>query len=107
MDWQPIESIPEELKDGREVYVKRMSPSRADHVVAEGWAVFGVCHRDAPQRQSLGVDPLGRLSASDYDREDRERLKWAETAKWLKPDQLYSFPAPTHWSPSPPEKDEG
>lgn len=98
MDWMPIEDIPAELLDGRRVYVKRMSPSRPDSIVAEGWAVFGVCHSDAPQRQPLGPDPLGRLSASDYIREEQTRALNANSSKWLKPDRMYSFPTPTHFT---------
>lgn len=101
LKWRPIESIPPEMLDGRQVYVKRMSPSRPGQVVCEGYAVFGVCHSAAPQRQPLGLDPLGRLSAADYAREDRERAAHADTAKWLKPDRMYSFPTPTHFALTP------
>ncbi len=100
MEWQPIENIPDEWLDGRKVYVRRMSPSRPNQVVSEGWAVFGVCHHNAPQRQSLGLDPLGRLSSADYAREDAARTAAANTAKWLKPDRMYSFPTPTHFAPN-------
>lgn len=92
-DWQTIESAP---KDGSNIWVKRVYENR---IVAEGWAVFGVCHRDAPQRQSLGIDLLGRLDASDYAREGANRSAYVEAPKWLKPDRMYSFPNPTHWSP--------
>lgn len=92
-EWQPIETAP---KDGREVYVKRVREGR---LVAEGLAVFGHLAAAAPSRRPMGVDPLGRLSAADYAREDADRTAWAESAKWLKPDRLYAFPTPTHWLP--------
>jgi hypothetical protein len=95
--WQPIETIPPEYLDGREVWVKRMSPSNPGQIVSEGWAVYGVCAPSAPQRQPLGPDPLGRLTSADYAREDRDRLAHADQQKWLKPDRMYSFPTPTHW----------
>lgn len=97
MDWEAIETAP---TDGSVVWVKRMSPSKPDQIVSEGWAVFGVCHADAPQRQSLGIDPLGRLSSADYAREEAQTKAHADAAKWLRPGRMYSFPTPTHWSPS-------
>lgn len=102
MEWQPIETIPPEMLDGRRVWVKRMSPSGRG-VVSEGWAVFAVCHERAPQRQPLGLDPLGRLSAADYAREARHTIEHADEPKWLLPDRMYSFPTPTHWSAEPPQ----
>jgi hypothetical protein len=92
--WEPIELIPDELKDGRKVWVKRVYEGRT---IAEGYAVFGVAHDEAPQRQPLGLDPLGRLSSADYVRESSERRTFADEQKWLKPDRMYSFPTPTHF----------
>lgn len=108
-DWLPIGTLPDEMKDGRQVWVKRVYQRK---VVAEGCAVFGVCHLDAPQRKPLGPDPLGRLSSEDYAREARDTALYADKPKWLKPDRMYSFPTPTHWSPTSPEvgqapKEEG
>jgi hypothetical protein len=93
-EWQPIETAP---RDGSVVRVKRVYQGR---VIAEGDAVFGVAHPAAPQRQSLGPDPLGRLSAADYEAEDAATIAYADKPKWLKPDRMCSFPEPTHWLPA-------
>lgn len=92
-DWQDIETAP---TDGREVWVRRVYDGK---LVSEGWAVFGICDPMAPQSQSLGPDPLGRLSAADYIEEDKQRREYADEPKWLKPSRMYSFPTPTHWLP--------
>lgn len=89
--WLPIESAP---TDGREVWVKRVYEGR---VVKEGWAVFGVAAAEAPQRQPVGLDPLGRVSAAMLAEETRLALAHADKPKWLIPDRMYSFPTPTHW----------
>lgn len=102
MSWQSIESIPDEMKDGREVQVKRTSPSNPRNIVAEGLAVFGLPHSAAPMRQGLGIDPLGRLNAADYAKEAAATTAMVSKPRWLKPDRMYAFPTPTHWkSPSP------
>lgn len=93
MDWQPIETAPE---DRLPVYVKRIYERR---IVVEGEAVFAELHPHAPSRQPMGLDPLGRLSAADYAREAAQTAEWASEAKWLKPDRMFAFPTPTHWSP--------
>jgi hypothetical protein len=95
MDWQPIETIPEEMLDGREVMVKRVYEGK---IVKQGMAVFGVCHDSAPQRSPIGADPLGRLTLADYVRENEASQLFAEQRKWLRPDRMYSFPTPTHWA---------
>lgn len=96
MDWLPIESAPQ---DGSKVWVKRVHDGR---IVSEGWAVFGLPHERAPMRDSIGVDPLGRLSASNYQREDEQRREFVSQKRWLKTDLMYCFPTPTHWSPNKP-----
>jgi hypothetical protein len=93
MDWESIEAAP---KDGTKVWVKRVYQRR---IVAEGWAVWGLPHEHAPMRQSLGLDPLGRLSAADYRREAEERNAMVAEGRWLLPDRMYAFPTPTHWKP--------
>jgi hypothetical protein len=95
-EWRDIESAP---KDGTCVWVRRVYQRR---LVVEGWAVFGIAHKHAPQRQPLGPDPLNRLSAADYAREAQETVAYAERPKWLRDDRMYSFPEPTHWLPNPP-----
>jgi len=92
-DWQPIETAP---KDGTVVHVRRVAPSG---MIFEGPAVWDVLAAAAPSRQGAGPDPLGRLSASDYARENDERAAWTAEPKWLKPDRLYAFPTPTEWLP--------
>lgn len=94
--WELIDTAP---KDGSPVWVRRIYRRR---IVKEGWAVFGVCHPNAPQREPLGPDPLGR--GEPYDRE-RDLVQTAESAnqpKWLTPDRMFSFPSPTHWRPGGP-----
>lgn len=92
-EWQLIESAP---TDGRPVWVKRVHDGR---VVKEGEAVFDLPHEHAPMRRPIGVDPLGRLSAADYQREDEERRGFASQRRWLTVDRMYCFPTPTHWRP--------
>lgn len=92
MTWRPIETAP---TDGRKVWVKRMYKGQ---LVTEGWAVFGICHLKAPQR-FVERDPLNRLAEADYAREAVLAREQADAPKWLKPDRMYSFPAPTHWLP--------
>jgi hypothetical protein len=100
MTWLPIETIPEEMRDGREVRVRRMSPSNPDAVVAEGLAVFGEPHAGSPMRQGIGPDPLGRMTAADYSREAEERERFIAEKRWLNPDRMHCFPTPTHWQNS-------
>lgn len=95
--WMPIESAP---KDGSRVWVKRVHEGL---IVKEGRAVFGAAHEDAPQRQPLGPDPLNRLSGEDYAAEAVATKAYAEQAKWLNEDKMYSFPSPTHWKAEPPK----
>jgi len=95
MDWRPIEQIPQELLDGREVAVKRVFEGR---VVKEGLAVFDFLHEKAPARQPLGPDPLGRLSAEDYARETNDTREYVGKKRWLNPGRMYAFPAPTHFA---------
>ena len=97
--WEPIETIPDEMKDGRLVYVKRMSPSNPRSIVKEGLAVFDFPHPAAPMRQSMGIDPLGRLSEADYAAEDQARQEMISNRMWLNSDRMYRFPTPTHWHP--------
>lgn len=101
--WQPIETIPDALKDGREVHVKRIAPGG---LVFEGPAVFAELHPNAPSRFSPGVDPLGRMTAAAYRLEAEARASFAASRKWLKPDRMYCFPEPTHWLP-PHSQNEG
>jgi hypothetical protein len=96
--WLDIETAP---KDGSKVWVRRMHQGR---LVTEGWAVFGICHPAAPQLRALGTDPLGRLSADDYAREEEWITASANRKQWLLPDRMYSFPTPTHWKETPDAK---
>ncbi len=92
-EWQPIETAP---KDGSIVRVRRLYEGR---IVKEGRAVYAMLAPDAPARQSVGPDPLNRLSAADYAAEDRARAAYVERPRWLNEDRLYAFPEPTHWMP--------
>lgn len=86
--WQPIAKIPNEQKDGRRVWVKRVHERR---IVKEGWAVWDVNCAEAPMRQ---WDDGGLDGPIPPDTE------YADTARWLTEDRMYSFPEPTHWLPS-------
>jgi hypothetical protein len=90
-EWQSIKTAPH---DGSVVWVKRVFNGR---LVAEGEAVFDLLDSAAPSLRGVGPDPLGRLSAADYARENNERALWAGQRMWLRPDRLYRFPTPTHW----------
>lgn len=92
-DWQDIETAP---NDGSIVWVKRVYKGG---IIKQGEAVFDVPHPDAPMLQPIGADPLGRLSAEDYAREDEQAKAAAVTKRWLIPDRMYAFPTPTHWRP--------
>ena len=92
-DWLDIETAP---KDGTIIGLRRIYKGS---VIAEGPGLFGRLHEEAPSRGGLGPDPLGRLTADDYRREDEARKEWSESAKWLRADRLYAFPTPTHWKP--------
>lgn len=87
MEWQDISSAP---RDGTAVWCKRVYNGC---VIAEGWAVWGVNSADSPMRQFADG---GLYAPIPPDHE------YADEPKWLKPDRRYSFPAPTHWTPSPP-----
>lgn len=92
-DWQPIETAP---KTGEPVHVRRVYNGR---VVKEGKAVFGHFHEHAPSRQGLGLDPLGRMAAADYKREEADRQEFVEIRRWINEDRMYAFPEPTEWLP--------
>lgn len=94
-EWMDIETAP---KNGTPIMAKRVYQGR---LVAEGVAVWGDLHDAAPSRTPLGIDPLGRLSAADYQREAAATAEWSSTAKWLREDRMYAFPAPTHWKRIP------
>jgi len=100
-DWKPISTIPDALKDGRRVWVKRVHERR---IVKEGWAVWATSHPDSPHRAPVERDPLGRLSEADYKREADGWSVYANTPRWLNEDRMHTFPQPTHWTDiSPPE----
>lgn len=80
--WKLIETAP---KDGTRVWVKRVYEGR---IVTEGFAVFGVAHKNAPMRQ-----PDHWPNETQKDRDD-----YANEPRWLKPDRMHSFPEPTHWT---------
>lgn len=94
MNWKPIDTLPEEMRDGRQVWVRRVHEGR---VISEGFAVFGLPHEDAPMRRPLGPDPLNRLSAADYAAERQAREAMVARGRWLNPDRMYAFPEPTEW----------
>lgn len=96
-EWQSIDSIPDEMKDGRIVHVKRVYEGR---IVKEGEAVFDLLHANAPSRHGAGIDPLGRLTAADYAQEAAASQAWAASKKWLLPDRMFAFPTPTHYLPA-------
>lgn len=93
-NWKPIETIPAEYLDGREVLVKRVHDGR---VVKEGMAVFAVPDPRAPQLQPFEADPLGRPPIFTAAEEFDHLSKAATTKKWLISDRMYSFATPTHW----------
>jgi hypothetical protein len=92
-DWQPIETAP---KDGTTVYLRRVHEGA---VIAEGEGFFGLLHEDAPARQPMESDPLGRFTADYYEREEAARKEYVSKPRWLRADRMYLFPEPTHWKP--------
>ncbi len=93
-NWQPIETAP---TDETVVRLKRIYQGR---LVAEGLGLFGILHPAAPSRSGVGLDPLDRLTAADYEREAKDREAFVRSAKWLREDRMYLFPTPTHWMPA-------
>ena len=88
--WQPIETLPESMKDGRPVMVKRVYKGQ---LVKEGLAVFAEPHEDAPICRPIDPDPLGRGGEEAVDAIRTELLH----RRWRNPDRMYAFPDPTHW----------
>lgn len=95
MKWQPIETAP---KDGTAIRYQRRCDGK---VLFEGDAVYGVLSGEAPARRGVGVDPLGRLSSADYEREASERAAFCAKEHWLTLDRQRLVPVPTHWMPYP------
>lgn len=92
-EWRPIESLPEDFRDGRLVSVKRVHEGR---VVKEGQARWASRHRDAPSRSPLNDPAPWRASLSET---QAERDAYSDRMAWVLPDRMYLFPEPTHWRP--------
>lgn len=95
ISWRPIAELPDELKDGREVLVKRVYEGR---VVKEGPAVFGFPCAISPMLQPLAPDPLGRVYPGVMAAEIDECVNAANTRRWLNADRMHAFPEPTHFA---------
>lgn len=88
--FQPIDTAPKD----RPIYARCVFNG---HIVSEGLAVWGLLADIAPARRSADLDPLGRLTAEDYAREDQLRAAYVAKERWLTADRLYTFPTPTDW----------
>lgn len=92
IDWLPIADLPEEMKDGRLVNVRRVYSGR---VVAVGLACFAVPVESAPMLQPSEPHPLGDYIDREAEQATIEKVRISRT--WLRPDRIYRFPEPTHW----------
>lgn len=90
-EWKPIGTLPAATRDGRPVMLKRICDGA---VAKEGLGVWDTAAMDAPKRQAMPPDPLGRLFAEET---QAQREAVADRKGWLILDRRYRFPEPTHW----------
>lgn len=67
-EWQPIDTAP---TDGRLVMLKRFLADGSKPIIGEGR--FGLPSAEAPMQKPAPPDPLNRMSAADYAKEEEWR----------------------------------
>lgn len=90
--WKPIGTLPDEMRDGREVYVRRVHDGR---LVKEGLACFASAAADAPMRRP--IDEPSVSFRAPFVETQAQRDVQADQRRWLKPALLHAFPEPTEW----------